>query len=184
MVFLDFFYEIYVNTLGDLDGHTCNSEMTQNYDKIFYEHTAKYNEAHLRCSVPFHPPIASQLTGRTIEICNNSEAGKQAYGNWVHIANTQTPNNKPCAGMDIFLGPPIYDNDRADNESSIRIYMKSDIKVKSVIIYYDFTTLVADVGGYIGMFLGVSLVDITIMCNTALLKIVTMKVKQKYEHMN
>ena len=48
-------------------------------------------------------------------------------------------------------------------------------KVKSVILYYDMTTLVADVGGYIGMLLGVSLVDLTIMCNAVFSKVVKLK---------
>lgn len=180
MLFLDFLNELSVNTLGDLEGHKCNSKMNHNYDTTLYEKIAKENEEHFNCSVPFHPSITSQLTRRPIEICNNSETGKKAYNNWWDSHNAKTDNNKPCAEMDISFGLPYIDNDKPDNEASIRIYTKSDIKVKSVILYYDITTLLAELGGYIGMLLGISVVDFTIICNSALLRIVTMKLKQKY----
>ena len=183
-VFLDFVYDLSVNTLEDLDEHACNPEMNHHYDTTFYELIANENEKHFNCSVPFHPPITSRITKNTIEICNNSDTGKKACENWSNSmsAGPQTPKNKPCARMDIFLGLPFIDSEQPDHEASIRIYIKSDVKVKSVIMYYDFTTLAAEVGGYIGMFLGISLVDFTIICNSALFKVVSMKLKQKYQH--
>lgn len=174
-VFLDLSYDLTVNTLGDLERHTCNSEMNHNYDKTLYEKIAKDNEELFNCSVPFHPSIRSQITGRTIEICDNPETGKKAYYNWEASlsAGSETPINKPCAAMDIYLGIPFIDNDQSDDEAFIRVYIKSDMKIKSIILYYDLTTLVAEIGGLVGMFLGISLVDLTIMCNSALFKIVT-----------
>ena len=175
MVFLDFVHELYVNTLGDLDKHSCNAEMNHNYDKTFYERLSKENEAKFNCSVPFHPPITSEITGNNVEICNNSATGRKAYNYYKDLwaASTLSPNDEPCAGFDIFLGLPFFaDNDNA-NEAYIKLYIKSKIKVKSVVFYYDFTTLVAEVGGYIGLLLGISLVDLTILCNKGFLKIVT-----------
>ena len=180
-VFLDFLYDVSVNTLGELDQHSCNPDMNHNYDMIFYDMVAHENERQFNCSVPFHPLTKSKFTGEDIEICRNSTTGKEALDNWSNTcgAGPQTTQNKPCTGVDIFLGLPFIDEDKPENESSIRIYIKSDVKVKSVIMYYDFTTLAADLGGYIGMFLGVSLIDFTILFNTALLTL-TMKLKQKY----
>ena len=42
---------------------------------------------------------------------------------------------------------------------------KPDIKVKSTVMYYDSTTLAAEIGGYVGMFLGVSMVDLAMAFN-------------------
>ena len=176
-VFLDSASELYVNTLENLDGHTCNIEMNHNYDQTIYKKVAKENEAQFNCTVPFHPTMTSQLTGSIIEICNNSETGKNALRNWWTNAYTTTNKSKPCTEMVIYLGIPDISNGKSDNESFLHVYLKSDMKVKSIILYYDLTTLAADIGGYIGMFLGVSLIDVTMMCNSALFKIVAMKLK-------
>ena len=148
--------------------------MNQNYDNAFYERVSKDNEVQFHCSVPFQPPITSAITGNIVEICSNSETGNKAFNHWNNMwtASTLSPKDEPCAGYDIFLGLPFIDNIDNDNEAFIRLYVKSKIKVKSVVFYYDFTTLTAEIGGYIGMLLGVSLVDLTIMCNTGLLKII------------
>ena len=81
--------------------------------------------------------------------------------------------------MEISVGIPDVGNDGSDNEAYIMIYIKSDVKVKTVILYYDLTTLFAELGGYTGMFLGVSFVDLIILCNSAFFKFVTMKITQK-----
>ena len=155
--------------------------MNYNYDKTFYERIALENDRALNCSVPFHPEITSPTTGKTIEICNNSENGKKAIDNWTAslYSGHEPPMDKPCSEMEIFLGFPLVNNGQgAENEAYIKIYIKSNIKVKSVILYYDITSLVADIGGYIGMLLGLSLVDLTIMGNAALLKAINMKLKK------
>ena len=163
--------------MGDVEGHFCNEQMNYNYDKKFYEKVAFENERDLNCSVPFHPTTNSSITGRQIEICSDSKDGKKAIRNWVasFYSSSETPLDKPCAEMEFFLGFPLVNEDRSESEAYIKIYIKSHVKVKSVILYYDMTTLVADVGGYIGMLLGVSLVDLTIMCNAVFSKAVKLK---------
>ena len=56
--------------------------------------------------------------------------------------------------------PDIDEKDNDPNEAYVRLYLKTKIKVKSTVLYYDSTTLAAEIGGYIGMLLGVSLVDL------------------------
>ena len=145
-----------------------------------YSVIAHENERQINCSVPFHPQTKSKLTGKIIEICNKAETGKIAYANWNNVYSTvpKTPNYTPCAGMDIFLGlPHIGKEPQHGNGSLIKLYFKSHVKVKSMIMYYDFAVMVADIGGYIGLFLGMSLVDLTMKCNTLLFSHVTTKFK-------
>ena len=68
-----------VNTLGDMEEHTCSSKMNSEYDENYFHATAHANEGKFNCSVPFHPAIAYMRTGRTIEICNNSLTGGKAF---------------------------------------------------------------------------------------------------------
>ena len=179
--FIDFVNELYINTLRDLPGHRCNPLMNYNYDNTFYAKIAEQNFEDLNCSVPFHPVITSSFSGNEIKICNKSDLGKKAIGNWAasFYSSHETPLDKPCAEMEIFLGFPLVNNDQAKHEAYIKIYIKSHVKVKSVILYYDITSLIADVGGYVGMLLGVSVVDFTIMFNSALTKAIILKYRQK-----
>ena len=83
--------------------------------------------------------------------------------------------------MQFFFGFPIVNKHKSETEVYVKIYVKSNVKVKSVILYYDMTSLVADVGGYIGMLLGVSLVDLTIICNSAFAKAVKLFMERMYK---
>jgi hypothetical protein len=123
----------------------------------------------------------SKKTGRIIEICNSSVTGMKAFNNYVALKGLREHNTEPCISMNVFPGIPIVSEGQSEQEASIRVYMKTNVRVKTMILYYDFTTLAADIGGYIGMCLGISLIDLTITCNTALHKFVTGKLKQKYE---
>ena len=147
--------------------------MSLKYDEVFYNRITKENERKFNCSVPFHPPTISKVRNGDIEICENAVAGKKAYDHfWKNFnAGILSAKDNPCAGFDIFLGLPFINDDRVSYEAFIRVYMKFKIKVKSVVIYYDSTTLAAEVGGYIGMLLGVSLVDLVILSNVTLVKI-------------
>jgi hypothetical protein len=57
---------------------------------------------------------------------------------------------------------PFFDDGSA-NSSYIKVYMKSRIKKKSTILDYTFGTMIAEIGGYTGLLLGVSIVHITIL---------------------
>ena len=130
------------------------------------------------CTVPFHPPIQLESQRQDVDICENATNGKGAYENWKDskTGSLVSPDETPCAWFDIFLGLPFIDDDGNNpNEAYIRLYIKSKIKVKSIVIYYDSTTLAAEIGGYVGMFLGVSFVDIAILVNSAFLKLLRRK---------
>ena len=183
-VFLDFIYDVTINTLGDLKEHSCNSKMNLLYDDVFYSTIARENENEFNCSVPFHPLTTSKLTGSIIEICNTSESGLKAFKKFNSVWQSNAiGKNKPCAAMNIFMGLPSIDS-RPTNPSKqayIKLYMKSSVKVKSVIMYYDRSTFAAEIGGYVGMLMGMSVMDFTMMCNTVLFKFVTTKLNQKYQ---
>ena len=76
----------------------------------------------------------------------------------------------PCSNFEISLGlPKIDDEDNDINEAYVRLYPKSQIKMKTIVLYYDFTTFAAEIGGYVGICLGASLVDIVRTINAYIL---------------
>ena len=174
--------QISINSLEDNEQYSCNPDKNKNYDYSFYDIVANENEKKFNCTVPFHPPTLSKMTGNIIEICPDKLRGKEAYRSYKSFVQTgpSSPSMRPCAGMDVFLGLPDIDTGPED-EAYIRLYLKTDIKIKSIILYYDSNTLFAEIGGYLGMLLGFSLLDFTSIVNGALFKMFLRKFQSKYE---
>ena len=66
----------------------------------------------------------------------------------------------PCSTMDINFGYPILDSNNP-NEAYVKLYFKSSVNVRRNIVAYSETSLFAEIGGYIGLLLGFSLLDLT-----------------------
>ena len=160
--YLDFTQAITINSIGHLKNHRCNPTMNFKFDELWYQKTARENEKKFGCSVPWHPSIYSQITKKEIQICNDSSKGLKALKQSQQFRDSLiSPESTPCANFEISLGlPKIDDTDNNMNEAYIRMYPKAQIKMKTTVLYYDFTTLAAEIGGYAGICLGVSLVDI------------------------
>ena len=69
----------------------------------------------------------------------------------------------PCATMDVKFGVLFNDDKRSDGKSFIRIYMKSYINVQKSVQDFTFLSLLAEIGGYTGLLLGVSMANLTII---------------------
>ena len=165
-MYLDFTHELSINTIGDTIGHLCNQRFNLDFDDLWYEHVAYENKKRFGCSVPWHPSYFSE-SKKEINICSNPEAGRNALKLFSDSRDAPIAGGDvPCARYDIDLGIPDISEGNDINETFIRFYLKTDIKVKSIVIYYDSTTLAAEIGGYVGMFLGVSMVDLAIMFNS------------------
>ena len=151
--------------------------MNANFDNAMYQHIADENFKLFGCSVPFHPPSYSISTYEIIKICRNATNGLKAFQNFESLRNAILSEDFiPCENFNFFLGmPDIDEKDNDPNEAYVRLYLKTKIKVKSTVLYYDSTTLAAEIGGYIGMLLGVSLVDLVIIANSSILKMIAKK---------
>ena len=145
--------------------------MNLNFDSIWYERIAESNEKLFGCSVPWHSPVFSNITNNIIRICNTSKSGFLAYQKFRDFYDAQLSEDMvPCAMFEIFTGLPDVDEiDNSMDEAYIRLYLKTKIKIKSTIIHYDATTFTAEIGGYVGMFLGFSLMDIGILFHSSFL---------------
>ena len=165
-VFLDFTYHLSINTIGNTDDHLCDAKYNLNFDDKWYEHVAFENLRMFGCSVPWHPATFSK-NGERIEICRNQTLGAKANAQFHDFHDSSWSKEAvPCAWYDVNLGIPDFGENTSDR-AHIRFYLKTKIKQKSIVIYYDSTTFAAEIGGYVGMFLGVSLVDFAIVFDSA-----------------
>ena len=149
----------------------CNKNMDKQFDATLYERINKKLEHEFNCTVPFLPAIKSKLTGHYTDICKDPNTSMAAYKQYEYLRSSgqSTLCESPCAGMDIYLGLPFISTTN-DTWAYIKIYLKSTVKMKSTVLDYTPLSLVAEVGGYVGLLLGISVVNIAIIINSFLMR--------------
>jgi hypothetical protein len=66
----------------------------------------------------------------------------------------------PCVSATIFLGLPFHGDAKAPN-CSVKIYTKATVKVNQLVLDFPLVALLSELGGYMGLWLGVSVISIT-----------------------
>ena len=67
----------------------------------------------------------------------------------------------PCSKMRVTFTSFVIDTENnPKNEASVKLYYQSLVSVQKSTLRYTFLSLVAEVGGYLGLLLGMSLFDI------------------------
>ena len=64
-----------------------------------------------------------------------------------------------------FAGHDSIDRNGVENEAFVKFYIRDEIQVKKSRLSYTEVSLLAEVGGYVGLLLGVSLMDISALFN-------------------
>lgn len=75
---------------------------------------------------------------------------------------------QPCTTMTVNLGYPVKDT--GSSMARIKFYFKSNIKVYTSSFGYSALSMLADVGGYIGLLLGYSCKDLSAVFNALILR--------------
>ena len=147
--------------------------MDLNFDEIWYKHVATKNYKKYGCSVPWHP-LFDNGNGSKIGICSNSNLGFKATE--MFIDSKDAPISKdlvPCAKYNINLGTIDRNtNGHPKNETFVRLYLHTEIVIQKMVIYYDSITFAAEIGGYVGMLLGVSAIDLAVFFNSSFLVLI------------
>ena len=130
------------------------------YDRCIIEkmHELMINET--GCTVPW-------VTDKN-EICSNLNSSKIAFQ--IYTENRRNQNNicpNSCNFTDINLSPPIVENDQ-NSIARIVFYFKQDIKTSHEYLTYTELSMIAEIGGYVGLMLGISFVNIGSLINKLL----------------
>jgi hypothetical protein len=72
--------------------------------------------------------------------------------------------------MSIQFGQDDVSYDIIDSEALVRLYFNSEIQIQQSILAYTVLSLLAEVGGYIGLLLGVSFLDMANILERLLFK--------------
>ena len=106
------------------------------------------------CVIPFqsnrpkaiHCPITNSMLKPYFEFLKN-----QAFKSYCQL---------PCASMEVTF-PAMTDGFTSPDEAYTRLYLLTVVKEQTTYWSYSIISLLAEVGGYLGLLLGMSLLDIT-----------------------
>ena len=101
------------------------------------------------------------------DICVNKTQAEiyQIMDYYKELQSNVTKQNcvRPCLTMDVYFGVLFNDGLTYDGSSYLKIYLKPTVKVQETVYDYTVLSLLAEIGGYTGLFLGASVANLTII---------------------
>ena len=128
---------------------------SKDFDNCMYDNLKRLMIESVGCTVPWLPDKSS--------ICTDESKRKKAFE--VYQANRRNqkdicPNS--CLFTNMYFGPPVTGNNAVEYSDKARgiFYFRRDIKTTTEYLLYSFLSMIAEIGGYVGLLLGASLVNI------------------------
>lgn len=147
-----------IEAILDASNVTCNGTLNIHYDQYYMDVIDEGMDKTMGCTSPY-------FTNRIEGTCNvgafndtQKEKFKKKY--YDLISEAEGTLGMPCSKMGIIFGYPVLDL-TDPNETLVKLYFKTHVSVRNNVLSYSTTNLFAEVGGYIGLLLGFSLLDLT-----------------------
>ena len=156
--------------------------MNTRYDEFLYRNLRKILEFDFNCTVPFLPDDPSLNTSQKVPICHDPETRKKIYDEYDLLKRNR--GNKvcedPCSRIQTYFGllfvdPKPYHDDKA----YLKLYLQSITTIKLTVMDYDAVDMVADIGGYTGLLLGMSAIHVSKLIFKSILKVFNAPRKRK-----
>ena len=144
-----------IQLLGD-DGscvqNTMGSSETDTFDNCMYHQMSQIMTQSVNCTVPWMP--------NKDNICKGKSDREKAFDIYQKNRRNQKdicPNS--CLFTNMYFGPPVtgFTNAEDSDEAHAIFYFRRDIKTTSEYYLYSLLSMLAEIGGYVGLLLGASL---------------------------
>lgn len=154
---VDFVFEVF--KMLDFGGDKCDKD--PKYDKDSCMHRQLFNASlqSIGCTTPFGP--------NKTKICTDQDKGKEALTMYNNVFQAFSTNFSECTHPCTFITTQvIITNDQLQpyidkkKNSLIKISTQENIKITEATEAYTLLSLIAEIGGYVGLFLGISIVQI------------------------
>ena len=148
------YYEVDYELFDMLDDKstTCNNDPKYGKDKCAQEELEKYLIKDFGCTPPFFE--------NKEKICTNETISKQVWKYWNSKKyNTKCPD--PCRAIEMIKAIEMENKITKNIMSGLKLYFHHRGKVVKSYYAYSGLSLIAEIGGYFGLFLGVSINQIT-----------------------
>ena len=154
MDYVDPHGDVHFNSMAQTDhGSTCSRE---NYDDCIYRKltAAMLSNTKDNCTVPWFPGNNT--------ICTKWPDVNTTF--WIaynRITNQWNDCNRPCKTMMLEIGGKTYGRVTDENTGELLLYFSSTAMKTREHLLYEFESLVAEIGGYLGLLLGYSCLDLS-----------------------
>lgn len=139
----------------DDNGKSCSFDENYSRDKCVNEEVETKSLQEFNCTTPFGPNKA--------QICQDPEVGAKV--NEIYIEKIEKHRHNclsPCSFLSIMATKTKeIDKKTSYANGQLSINFKENIKVNTSYFVYSGLTLIAEIGGYVGLFLGVSINQVT-----------------------
>lgn len=140
----------------DDDGKPCNKDSMYEKDDCFQDAFDKMAIEKYGCTTPFGPNKKM--------ICTNKAIATKVMAmreDWFKNDRDQSNCSTPCQ---IIMTKPLKTRqETTEQESEMKLYFPDRVKVVRSYKIYSGLALIAEIGGYVGLFLGVSINQITVI---------------------
>ena len=158
--YLSFFYDL-TKLLQESKGSLCSDEMNDSHDSCILDNLDKAMKDKFGCSFVNTSYPESICNGRNVKESYKDDFNGEFFKLYRTVLTTFCP--KPCKTMDVFYGIPVESDNNIKEEAFTKLYFKQQINSRRSTYSYESDSVIADIGGYLGLLLGFSLLDITII---------------------
>ena len=179
--FIDVHFDLLINTWTESKDIPCNETMNKEYDEFIYRNLRRILGSEFNCTVPFLPDYTAPQDTRRLDICKDPEDRIASYVQYKLLKrnNENRLCENPCSRIQAYFGlffkDATYDGDKA----YLKIYLQSMTTIKLTVMDYDGVAMVADIGGYTGLLLGMSAIHLSRFLFKSILKVVNAPRRKK-----
>ena len=140
----------------DFGGRSCSKEKIYKFDKCVHNHLEKLSMKDIGCTTPYG--ISKE------NICENSNEAKEALQLYkMYKKNGLKMTNYSCLEPCSYLGIKIIKRSESIDFDETKLTMYFNEFIQEIVNYYSYDDLsfIAEIGGYVGLFLGASVFQIT-----------------------
>ena len=172
--FIDVQFDLHINTRTESKDIPCNATMNTKYDEFLYRNLTKILESEFNCTVPFLPDYSFPKEVRKINICKDAEKRKASYAKYVLLQrnNENKVCENPCSRIQTYFGPFFKDPKYEGHKAYLKIYLQSMTTVKVTVMDYDWVAMIADIGGYTSLLLGMSAINLSRFVFKSIFKVI------------
>jgi len=153
-------------------GQPCNPSPDYKYDLCISEQIDRMNMEQYQCTSPWDLGLNN--------ICTNKTSSKMVFETYEEFAGLATGKcSQPCS----YLAVKLEEINREVVETRNKVYFRMDELVTVLRSHYIYSelSLIAKIGGYVGLFLGVSMFQVSGLVK-AFLAMLTQWYRQSWNH--
>ena len=165
--YLSFTHE-FTRLLENSKGSLCSDELNESYDSCILENLEKAMEEKFGCHFFNSSNHDLLCNGRNVKDQYKNDFGVEFHHLFRKVRNNFCP--KPCETLGITYGIPVESDNEVENEALIRLYFKQQISSRKSAYSYEYNSVIADIGGYLGLLLGFSILDVTLVIEKILIR--------------